>query len=160
MMVRNLIVDDGVTAHAIEYLSRRFPQTTRALFQREMIASFSPNDLYAIRKFFTDELGLRGSKVERAELIEKKSGHVLCDLTHDDIGTGAQREGEAIWSSDSKCVACLSSDLTEQKGDLFSTPPSGTTQETDRGLSTLWRIIPPHRTAAKRSAWARERRRA
>ena len=50
MMVRNLIVGDGVTAHAIEYLSRHFPQTTRALFQREMIAWFSPNDLYAIRK--------------------------------------------------------------------------------------------------------------
>ncbi len=122
MMVRNLIVDDGVTAHAIEYLSRHFPQTTRALFQREMIAWFSPNDLYAIRKIFTDELGLSGSKVERAELIEKKTGRVLCDLTPDDIGTGAQREGEALWSSDSKCVACLSSDLTEQKGNLFSTP--------------------------------------
>ena len=65
---------------------------------------------------------MSGSKVERAELIEKKTGHVLCDLTPDDIGTGAQREGEAIWSSDSKRVACLSSDLTEQKGNLFSTP--------------------------------------
>ena len=65
------------------------------------------------------ELG--GSKVERAELIEKKTGRVLLDLTRDDIGIGAQREGEALWSSDSKRVACLSSDLT-QRGNLFSTP--------------------------------------
>lgn len=122
MMVRNLIVGDGVTAHATEYLSRHFPQTTSALFRREMIDWSSPNDLYAIRKVFTDELELRGSKVVRAELIEKKSGRVLCDLTHDDIGTGAQREGEALWSSDSKRVACLSSDLPEQQGNLFSTP--------------------------------------
>jgi hypothetical protein len=122
MMVRNLIVGDGFTPHATEYLSRHFPQTARALFQREMVDWFSPNSLYAIRKVFSDELELRGSKVVRAELIEKKSGRVLCDLTRDDIGAGAQREGEALWSSDSKRVACLSSDLTEQQGDLFSTP--------------------------------------
>jgi hypothetical protein len=65
---------------------------------------------------------LAGSKVERAELIEKKSGRVLCDLTPDDMGTGAQREGETLWSPDSKRVACLSSDLTEQRGNLFGTP--------------------------------------
>ncbi len=58
----------------------------------------------------------------RAELIEKKTGRVLLDLTPDDIGTGAQREGEVLWSPDSKRVACLSSDLTEQRGNLFSTP--------------------------------------
>jgi hypothetical protein len=44
------------------------------------------------------------------------------DLTPDDIGTGAQREGEALWSPDSKRVAWLSSDLTQQRGNLFSTP--------------------------------------
>jgi hypothetical protein len=55
-------------------------------------------------------------------LIEKKTGRVLLDLTRDDIGTGAQREGEALWSPDSKRVACLSSDLTEQRGNLFSAP--------------------------------------
>jgi hypothetical protein len=67
-------------------------------------------------------LELRGSKVVRAELIEKKSGRVLCDLTRDDIGAGAQREGEALWSSDSKRVACLSSELTVGQGNLCSTP--------------------------------------
>jgi len=118
MMVRNLIVSDGSTL----YLRQYFPQTAKALFRREMVDWFSPNDLYAIRKTFNDEFELRGSKVVRAELIEKKSGRVLCDLTPDDIGAGADREGEALWSSDSKRVACLSSDLTEQQGDLFSTP--------------------------------------
>jgi hypothetical protein len=62
------------------------------------------------------------SRVVRAELIEKKSGRVLCDLTPDEIGTGSDREGEALWSPDSKRVACLSSDLTPQEGNLFSTP--------------------------------------
>ena len=122
LMVRNLIVGGGFAPHASEYLSRHFPQTAATLFRREMIDWFSPNDLYAIRKIFTDELELSGSKVERAELIEKKTGRVLCDLTPDDIGTGVQREGEALWSPDSKRVACLSSDLTEQHGNLFSTP--------------------------------------
>ncbi len=117
MMVRNLIGADG------RYLSRHFPLTTSLLFAREIVAWDSPNDLYAIRKVFSDELELAdGSKVERAELIEKKSGRVLCDLTADDIGTGAEREGEALWSPDSKRVACLSSDLSVQQGNLFSTP--------------------------------------
>src|SRR4029077_10201578 len=122
MMVRNRILSDGLMPPASVYLSRHFPLTAKALFQREMVDWSSPNDLYAIRKVFTDELELSGSKVERAELIEKKTRRVLLDLTGDDIGTGAQREGEALWSPDSKRVACLSSDLTEQRGNLFSTP--------------------------------------
>jgi hypothetical protein len=87
-----------------------------------MIDWFSPDDLYAIRKVFSDEFALRGSKVVRAELIEKKSGRKLCDLTSDDIGTGTDREGEALWSPDSKRVACLSIDLPDQPGHLFSEP--------------------------------------
>jgi len=47
---------------------------------------------------------------------------VLCDLTPDDIGTGEEREGEALWSPDSKRVACLFSDLSVEQGNLFSTP--------------------------------------
>ena len=122
MMVRNRILSDGLNPPASLYLSRHFPLTAKALFQREMVDWNSPNGVYAIRKVFTDELELSGSKVERAELIEKKTGRVLLDLTPDDIGTGAQREGEALWSPDSKRVACLSSDLTQQRGNLFSTP--------------------------------------
>ena len=122
MMVRNRILSDGLMPPANLYLSRHFPLTAKAMFQREMVDWVSPNGLYAIRKVFTDELELGGSKVERAELIEKKTGRVLFDLTPDDIGTGAQREGEALWAPDSKRVACLSSDLTQQRGNLFSTP--------------------------------------
>ena len=122
MMVRNRILSDGLIPPASVYLSRHFPLTAKSLFQREMVDWISPNGLYAIRKVFTDELELGGSKVVSAELIEKKTGRVLLDLTPDDIGTGAQREGEALWSPDSKRVACLSSDLTMQKGNLFSTP--------------------------------------
>jgi hypothetical protein len=116
MMVRNEFL-----GHGLPYLRRHFPETTRLLFQREMTGWPSPNEAYAIRKVFS-ELELAGSKVVRAELIEKITGRVLCDLTPDDIGAGADREGEALWSPDSKRVACLSSDLTEQEGDLFSTP--------------------------------------
>jgi hypothetical protein len=122
MMVRNRILSDGLIPPAGLYLSRHFPQTAQLLFRREMVDWFSPNGLYAICKVFSDEFNLDGSKVVRAELIEKNSGRVLGDLTSDDIGTGAQREGEALWSPDSKRVACLSSDLTEQPGNLFSTP--------------------------------------
>lgn len=117
MMVRDLIL-----GHGFPYLRRYFPETTRLLFQREMIGWTSPNDLYAIRKVFSDEMAGAGSRVVRAELIEKKTGRVLCDLTPDDIGTGSDREGEALWSPDSRRVACLSSDLTPQEGNLFSTP--------------------------------------
>jgi len=122
MMVRNQISSGDLIPPAGVYLSRHFPQTTKLLFRREMVDWFSPNDLYAIRKVFSAELELSGSKVERAELIEKKSGRVLCDLTPDDIGTGAQREGEALWSPDSKRVACLSSDLSVEQGNLLGTP--------------------------------------
>ena len=157
MMVRNRILSDGLMPPASVYLSRHFPLTARALFQREIVDWFSPNGLYAIRKVFTDELELGGSKVERAELIEKKSGRVLLDLTRDDIGTGAQREGEALWSPDSKRVACLSSDLTVQRGNLFSTPRPAAAQETDCGLPALRRLIHSRRFTLKRSARARQR---
>ena len=50
MMVRNMIADSGYTPNANEYLRRHFPQTTKALFRREIVDWFSPNDLYAIRK--------------------------------------------------------------------------------------------------------------
>ena len=65
MMVRNRILSDGLMPPASLYLSRHFPQTARALFQREMVDWFSPNGLYAIRKVFTDEFG--------AERIESRA---------------------------------------------------------------------------------------
>ncbi len=123
MMVRNQISHEGLPAPASQYLSRHFPQTTQLLFRREMVDWPSPNDQFAIRKTFSSDVELAGSKVERAELIEKKSGRVLCDLTAEDIGTGAEREGEALWSPDSQRVACLSSDLPAQNGSPFDNPP-------------------------------------
>jgi hypothetical protein len=122
MMVRNQISHQGYPAPASEYLSRHFPQTTQLLFRREMIDWPSPNDQFAIRKTFSSDVEVAGSKVKRAELIEKKSGRVLCDLTAEDIGTGAEREGEALWSPDSQRVACLSSDLPQQPGNAFNNP--------------------------------------
>lgn len=123
MMVRNLILGGGILPAENLQFSREFPESTRLLFPREIVGWSSPNDLYAIRKVFSDTFELRGSKIARAELIEKKTGQVLCDLTPGDIGTGADREGDALWSPDSKRVACLSIDLTEQEGNMFTTPP-------------------------------------
>ena len=122
MMVRNLILGGGLVPAETLNFSRDFPESVRLLFPLELVAWFSPNDLYAIRKVFSDQFELRGSKVVRAELIEKTTGKVLCDLMPGDIGTGADREGDVLWSPDSKRVACLSSDMTEQEGNLFSTP--------------------------------------
>jgi len=115
-MVRSTIASD------VAYLRRHFPETTKALFRREMVGWPSPDGRYAIRKVFSDEFDLAGSKVARSELIEKQSGQVLCDMTADDIGTGRDREGEVLWASDSKRVACLSSDLTRAAEDTFLNP--------------------------------------
>ena len=62
-------------------------------------------DATAIRKTFTDPLNLSESKVSHAELIEKATGQVLCDLTDADIGVGGDREGSVLWSPDSKRFA-------------------------------------------------------
>lgn len=122
MMVRNRIANEGLVGNPVKYLRTHFPETVKVLYQREMIDWVSPDGRYAIRKVFSDEFELGGSKVVKAEIIEKSSGRVLGDLTADDIGTGAEREGEALWSPDSKRLACVSKDLTEQRGNLFSNP--------------------------------------
>ena len=122
VMVRNVLVRDGRFPPTILYLRRHFPETARVLFRREIVGWPSPNDRYAVRKVFSDAFDLSGAKVVRAELIEKKTGRVLCDLTADDIGTGTEREGTVLWSPDSKHVACLSIDLTAEQDNLFSTP--------------------------------------
>ncbi|HEX8280128.1 MAG TPA: hypothetical protein VF551_02020 [Chthoniobacterales bacterium] len=115
--IRSAIAGDGAA-----YLRRHFPETTKTLFCREMVDWPSPDKRYAISKIFSDEFDLNTSKVERAEVIEQKSGQVLCDLTSDDIGTGADREGAVLWSPDSKRFAYESRDLTSYEGNLFSTP--------------------------------------
>jgi hypothetical protein len=122
MMVRHSILSDGLMAPASLYLRQHFPEIAKTLFRLELVDWPSPDKRYAIRKIFSDEFNLSGSKVTRAEVIEQPGGRVLCDLTHDDIGTGADREGGVLWSPDSKRFAYVSSDLTQRAGNLFSTP--------------------------------------
>ena len=77
---------------------------------------------YSIRKTFTDPVDLTKSKVSHAELIEKATGQVLCDLTGDDIGAGGDREGSVLWSPDSKRFAYVASDNTTFGG-ISPSPP-------------------------------------
>lgn len=122
MMVRNDNLSRGLSSPAGRYFARYFPRTAHLLFRREIVGWVSPDGRYAIRKIFSDEPEFANSKVLRAEIVERKSDRVLCDLARDDIGKGTSREGDALWSPDSRRVACLSSDLTEQKGNLFNSP--------------------------------------
>jgi len=119
LMVRNSLAGDSATA----YLRRHFPETVAILFYREMTDWPSPNGRYAIRKVFSDEFDLRDSKVTQAELIEKDSGKVLCDLTPDDIGWGRDREGIVLWSPDSKRFAYMSSWMKQSPGKFSDVPP-------------------------------------
>jgi len=96
----------------VDYLQRYFPETTKILFRGEIVDWTSPDGRYSIRKTFTDPLNLSESKVSHAELIEKATGQVLCDLTDADIGVGSQREGSVLWSPDSKRFAYVSSSQT------------------------------------------------
>ena len=119
MTVRNLIVEFEPMADE-EYLRRNFPLTAQLLFRREIVGWPSPDQRFAIRKVFSDEQ-VAGSKVARAEVIEQPSGKVLADLTSSDIGIGAEREGDVLWSPDSKRFAMLSSD-SSGGGNLFEKP--------------------------------------
>lgn len=119
LMVRNSIAGDSATA----YLRRHFPETVAILFYREMTDWPSPNGRYAIRKVFSDEFDLSESKVTRAELIEKESGKVLCDMTADDIGWGRDREGIVLWSPDSKRFAYMSAWMKQSPGKFSDVPP-------------------------------------
>ena len=112
----------------VNYLQRYFPETTKLLFRGEIVDWTSPDGRYSIRKTFTDPLDLAESKVSHAELIEKATGQVQCDLTDADIGVGGDREGSVLWSPDSKRFAYVASDLSHA-GRLFSktaAPPQKT----------------------------------
>jgi hypothetical protein len=121
MLVRREILGDWTSIPAGSYLREDFPETTKVLFRRELVDWPSPNERFAIRKVFSDEHELAGSKVIRAEVIEKATGKVLADLTRDDIGTNSDREGEVLWSPNSTRFAMQSSDLPAQGN--FSEPP-------------------------------------
>ena len=123
VMVRNSLATDLTFPDEFTtYVRRHFPGTTKALFQREITDWPSPDGRYAVRKIFSDEFDLTESKVAKAEVIDKESGRALCDLTRDDIGIGPNREGDVVWSPDSKRFAYVSSDLRLPEGNLFSTP--------------------------------------
>jgi hypothetical protein len=72
-----------------------------------------------MRKQFSDEYTDRDSKVIKTELIEKKTGKVIVDLTREDIGAGRQKEGEVIWSPDSKHFAYSSFGENEVRLSIF-----------------------------------------
>jgi len=108
--VRKLFAQSDVTSpfEIVEYLRRHFPKTARILFRREITDWPSPDGQYVIRKVISNEFDLKEGKIERAELIGKKSNQVIADLTNDDHGTGLDREGEVLWSPDSKRFAYYS----------------------------------------------------
>ena len=122
MLVRREILGDWTTIPAGTYLREDFPETTKVLFRREIVDWPSPNERFAIRKVFSSDHELSGSKVIRAEVIEKASGRVLADLTRDDIGTDSEREGHVLWSPNSTRFAMQSTDVPAE-GNFFATPP-------------------------------------
>jgi Bacterial SH3 domain len=113
--VRKLFAQHDVTYpfKTAEYLRRHFPKTAKILFRREITDWLSPDGNYAIRKIISDEFDLEASKIERAELIEKKTGKVVADLTRDDRGSGIDREGEVLWAPDSRRFAYFSQTASE-----------------------------------------------
>ena len=119
--VRNSMDDENVTYpfRSPGYWERHFPKTVKMLFRREITDWTSPDGRYAVRKKFSDEYADPDSKVIRAELIEKKTGKVIIDLTREDIGAGRKKEGEVMWSPDSKHFAYSSFGENEVRLSIF-----------------------------------------
>lgn len=113
--------EEFVNQDDLDYLRRYFPETMKLLFREEIVGWTSPDGRYAIRKTFTNPSDLSDSKVSQAQLIEKATGRVLSDLTNADIGVGSAREGNVLWSPDSKRFAYVASDLSSSRN-LFRTP--------------------------------------
>ena len=100
------------------YLQRYFPESAGLLHQSEIVDWVSPDQRYAVRKTFSNPLDLVHSQVIRAELIEKATGKVIYDLTPDDKGCGPVREGQVLWSPDSKRFAYV----YDQEAEYFCIP--------------------------------------
>lgn len=100
--VRNKL-DDDVTYpfRSLEYLQLHFPKTSKLFFRRE-IDFPSPDGHYTIHKVFSDEQPTEDSKVTRSQLIDKRTGKVIKDLTAEDKGRWLYREGDVEWAPDSK----------------------------------------------------------
>ncbi len=91
----------------------------KILFQREVTDWPSPDGRYAIRKKFSDEYTDADSKVVKAEVIEKKTSKVMVDLSREDIGVGRYKEGDVMWSPDSKHFVYSSFDQKEVRLSMF-----------------------------------------
>ena len=100
--VRNKL-DENVTYpfRSLEYLQLHFPKTSKLFFRRE-IDFPSPDGHYTIHKVFSDEQPTEDSKVTRSQLIDKRTGKVIKDLTAEDEGRWLYREGDVDWAPDSK----------------------------------------------------------
>ncbi len=96
-------LDDNVTYpfRSLEYLQLHFPKTSKLFFRRE-IDFPSPDGHYTIHKVFSDEQPTEDSKVTRSQLIDKRTGKVIKDLTAEDKGRWLYREGDVEWAPDSK----------------------------------------------------------
>jgi hypothetical protein len=100
--VRNAL-DENVTwpFRSLAYLQLHFPKTSKLVFRRE-IDFPSPDGHYTIHKVFPDKEPTEDSKVIRSQLIDKRTGKVVKDLTAEDNGRGLYREGDVEWAPDSK----------------------------------------------------------
>jgi len=100
--VRNSI-DENVTwpFRSLGYLQLHFPKTSNLFFRRE-IDFPSPDGHYTIHKTFSDQEPTEDSNVTRSQLIDKRTGKVIKDLTAEDTGSGLSREGDVEWAPDSK----------------------------------------------------------
>ena len=124
--------------NTIEYLRRHFPKTSKVLFRREIVDWASPDGNFAIRKVIANEFSLQDSKVERAELIEKKTSKVLVDLSQDDRGRGADREGKVFWAPDSKRFAYYSKTADEGRAVVYQRDEtSGEFQRVELPIETM-----------------------
>lgn len=118
--VRNFI-GDNVTYpfRSTGYLLHHFPKTAKIFFRREIVDWPSPDGRYAIRKTFSNEFTDGDSEVIKAQLIEKKTGKVIVDLTREDVGAGLTKEGDVLWSPDSKHFAYSSTGADEERLSIF-----------------------------------------
>ncbi|HSJ01704.1 MAG TPA: SH3 domain-containing protein [Verrucomicrobium sp.] len=109
---------DGMGASVFEpmgYLQRHFPKTAALLFRKEIVGLVSPDGKFAVRKGFSTVEPREDSRVVRSEVIEVAAGKeaasealALADLLPDDQGEGMDREGQVLWSPDSRRFAMCS----------------------------------------------------
>lgn len=148
---------------SVTYVERNFPKTAAVLYRKEITGWPSPDGRLLIHKVFSEARATETSKVVRAELIEKKTGRAIADLTSADIGHGSYREGNVMWSPDSKRFAFFSGSqggagqtvVFQNEGGAFKRVPQAEVKLPGRdadaevkGASHLWTFEEPVRWAA------------